>query len=152
MRVRTRDESFAWRQSQLNWPITTDVGQGLDGVIASTTRVCWLDPSSGLLAYRGIPIEELAVSPDFEATAHLLISGETEGGLEHFKSVLRDSRHLPPDVIALIRDQPRQTHPTRLLRAGVSAGRRQCLRAVASCALARKRHLPLRPNPRHARQ
>jgi citrate synthase len=121
----TLSSAFDWRASHLEWPVTTDVGPGLAGVVATETRVMWLDPSSGELAYRGVPIEALASSPDFEATAHLLIAGrsptEDPEGLADFRHQVRSSRNLPSDVVDLVRSLDPATHPTRILRAGVSA-------------------------------
>ena len=48
----TLSPSFDWRAEKIDWPVTTDVGRGLSGVIATTTEVMWLDPVSGSLAYR----------------------------------------------------------------------------------------------------
>jgi citrate synthase len=85
----------------------------------------WLDPSSGQLAYRGVPVDELAGRADFEEVAHLLITGKAPGddpgGLADFRRRVRSSRVLPHDVIELIRGLGPDTHPTRMLRAGVSA-------------------------------
>ena len=123
--LHTLSGAFDWRAEAIDWPVTTDVGPGLAGVVAAETRVMWLDPSSGELAYRGVPIEVLASSPDFEAAAHLLITGrgpeEDPEGLADFRSQVRSSRSLPPDVIDLVRSLDPATHPTRILRAGVSA-------------------------------
>jgi len=124
-KLQTLSGAFDWRAEAIDWPVTTDVGPGLAGVVAAETRVMWLDPSSGELAYRGVPIETLASSPDFEATAHLLITGrgptEDPGGLADFRRQVRSSRDLPPDVVDLVRSLDPATHPTRILRAGVSA-------------------------------
>jgi citrate synthase len=110
---------------RVEWPVATDVAPGLRGVIAAATRVMWLDPSSGRLAYRGEPIESLALEPDFERTAFLLIRGrpaaEDPAGWDAFRDSLRAGSRIPDDVIALVRDMDPATHPTRLLRAGVSA-------------------------------
>ncbi len=123
--LRTLSGAFDWRATRLKWPVTTDVGPGLAGVVAAETRVMWLDPSSGELAYRGVPIEALASPADFEAAAHLLITGrgpeEDPEGLADFRRQVRSSRLLPPDVIDLVRSLEPSTHPTRILRAGVSA-------------------------------
>jgi citrate synthase len=93
--------------------------------VAAETRVMWLDPSSGQLAYRGVPIEELASPADFEETAHLLIAGqlpeEDPAGLAAFRQNVRESRTLPTNVVELVRSLDPATHPTRALRAGVSA-------------------------------
>ena len=121
----TLSAAFDWRADRLRWPVTTDVGPGVNGVIAGTTRVMWLDPSSGRLAYRGVPIEELAADPDFERVAFLLIAGPTgDGDPAHwvrFRDNLRGSRQLPADVLSLVRELAASSHPTRALRAGVSA-------------------------------
>ena len=121
----TLSSSFDWRAERVDWPVTTDVGPGLAGVVAAETRVMWLDPSSGQLAYRGIPIEKLAAEPDFERTAYLLITGRTaEDDRERFRGFrdqMRSSRRLPDDVAALVRSLDPATNPTRILRAGVSA-------------------------------
>ncbi len=121
----TLGSAFDWRADAIDWPVTTDVGPGLSGVVAAETRVMWLDPSSGQLAYRGVPIEHLAGLVDFEETAHLLITGRTAEedpqDLARFREQVRSSRVIPPDVIALMRSLDPKTHPTRVLRAGVSA-------------------------------
>ncbi len=119
-RLETLGEGFSWRRDRLEWPLTTDVGDGLDGVVAAETRVCWLDPTSGILLYRGVPVEALIAAPDFEATVGLLI-GATGDEVDEVRRGLRASRQLPTAVLELIADQPRSTHPTRLLRAAVSA-------------------------------
>jgi citrate synthase len=124
-RLRTLGSAFDWRSTGIDWPVTSDVGPGLTGVVALETRVMWLDPSSGQLAYRGVPVDDLAVETDFEAVAHLLITGrradEDPDGLESFRRRLRASRSLPRQVHELIHGLDRSTHPTRMLRAGISA-------------------------------
>ncbi len=94
----TLSGAFSWRAPDLQWPVTTQVGPGLEGVIAATTRVMWLDPSSGMLAYRGVPIEELADRRTFEEVTHLLVTGrgpeEDPEGLATFRRDLRASRQL----------------------------------------------------------
>lgn len=124
-RIHTRSPSFDWRLENIRWPVTTDVAAGLRGVIATGTRVMWLDPASGALAYRGIPIGELAGRRTFEETAFLLITGNDPDSdpaeLASFSKMLRSSRRIPEDVLAVICDLDPGTHPTRQLRAGISA-------------------------------
>lgn len=138
----TLSDTFSWRLDRLEWPVTTDVGPGLEGVIAADTRVSWLDPTSGTLSYRDIPIERLAGIHTFEEVAYLLIVGRMpkEGDKEWhaFRDRLRGSRDLPEDVVALLRDMDPETHPTRLLRAGVSA--LGCHELTAQDDLAGERH------------
>ena len=123
--LRTLSSAFDWRADRVDWPVTTDVGPGLAGVVAAETRVMWLDPSSGQLAYRGVAIEALATLHDFEEVSYLLVTGLEPGDhpeqLGEFRRRLRASRDLPPAVVELIRGLDPSTHPTRMLRAGVSA-------------------------------
>lgn len=123
--IQTLSTIFDWRSDDLQWPVATEVGSGLSGVIATGTRVMWLDPSSGTLAYRGVPVEVFASNHGFEEVAYLLITGshpdEDVQDFESFRDRLRSSRRLPEDVVALIRDLDPDTHPTRQLRAGISA-------------------------------
>lgn len=123
--IPTLSPSFDWRAERIEWPATTDVGRGLSGVIATTTQVMWLDPAGGRLTYRGFPVETLAARNNFEEVASLLITGSMPErdptGYSAFQNQLRSSRTLPSDVIGLIRDLDPETHPTRLLRAGISA-------------------------------
>jgi len=124
-KISTLSAAFDWRADRIEWPVTTDVGPGLSGVVALETRVMWLDPSSGQLAYRGVPIEDLANHLDFEGVAFLLINGvrpeDDPEAFEVFRAGLRRSRTLPPDAVQLIRSLDPETHPMRLLRAGLSA-------------------------------
>ena len=125
---------FSWQSdAPLAWPVQTDVGPGLRGVIAGETEVSWLDPAAGILLYRGIPVERLAGAVTFEEVAYLLIAGKTaeaspdpepstgEAAFASFCDQLRSSRALPEAVVALLRSIDPAVHPTRILRAGVSA-------------------------------
>lgn len=121
----TLSASFDWRARELEWPVTSDVGPGLSGVIATGTRVMWLDPASGSMAYRGRHVEDLAGHRSFEEVAFLLITGadseDEQTSFLDFRRRLRESRRLPDAVIDLVHDLDPATHPTRQLRAGVSA-------------------------------
>jgi citrate synthase len=125
-----------------SWPVTTEVGPGLRGVIACTSQVSRLDAEAGTLAYRGIPIEELAGRWTFEQVAYLLISGAPPSAdpqaYADFRARMRYSRGLPADVVALLRDQERSAHPTRVLRAAVSA--LGCHELTSEDGLAGERH------------
>jgi citrate synthase len=124
-KLHTLGPAFDWRADGVDWPVMTDVGPGLAGVVAAETRVMWLDPSSGQLVYRGVAVDSLANRADFEEVSHLLITGTTPEadpeGLAQFRNQVRSSRSLPSKVIELIRTLDPGTHPTRMLRAGVSA-------------------------------
>ena len=45
---------------------TTHAPKGLEGVVATTSSICYIDGDQGVLAYRGIDIHELADHSTFE--------------------------------------------------------------------------------------
>jgi len=124
-KINTISGNYPWIEEDFSWPVETEVGPGLQGVIASPTEISWLDPTSGSLNYRGFPIEHLAGLLDFESVAHLLITGKTPANdlkaYEEFKNKIRGSLEIPNEVLELVYAQGKETHPTRLLRAGISA-------------------------------
>ena len=119
------NQDFNWRSKQVEWPVTTGTSQGLSGVIACETKVAWVNPNTGELSYRGIPIQELADKATFEEVAYLLVEGKHwKRRPEEFQSFcerLHRVRQMPPEVLQILTSQPADTHPTRLLRAVVSA-------------------------------
>ncbi|MBU0518216.1 citrate/2-methylcitrate synthase, partial [bacterium] len=121
----TLDPNFDWRSKQVEWPVTTSTAHGLSGVIACETKVAWVNPNSGDLYYRGIPIEELADSATFEEVAYLLVEGKhwkkRPNEFQSFCERLHRVRQMPAEVLQIIASQPAESHPTRLLRAAVSA-------------------------------
>jgi citrate synthase len=95
-----------------------------------------------VLAYRGLPIERLAGALSFEEVSFLLLTGahpaSDRPAAEGFAARLRASRALPAEVVALLRGLDPMTHPTLLLRAGVSA--LGCHELSAGDDLAGERH------------
>ena len=53
----------------------THAPKGLEGVVATTSKICYIDGEQGVLAYRGIDIHELADHSTFEETCYLLWNG-----------------------------------------------------------------------------
>jgi len=123
--IPTLSPGYSWHEPDAVWPVTTEVAPGLRGVIATSTQVSWLDPSSGLLAYRGIQIEDLAGRRTFEEVAWLLISGQLPDAdpeaASAFARTLRGSRRIPDEVLCLVKTLAPRTHPMRALRAATSA-------------------------------
>ena len=54
---------------------TAQLPKGLEGVVATTSGICYIDGDQGVLAYRGIDVHELADNSTFEETCYLLWSG-----------------------------------------------------------------------------
>lgn len=119
------DQDFNWRSKQVDWPVTTVTSQGLSGVIACETKVAWVNPCTGDLSYRGIPIQDLAGSATFEEVTYLLVEGKHwkkhPEEFQSFCNMLHSVRQIPVEVLHILSSQPVNTHPTRLLRAVISA-------------------------------
>ncbi len=69
---------------------------GLEGVPATLSSISFVDGQKGVLEYRGISIEELALKSSFVETAYLLIWGvlPTKEELEAFEHEIRYHRRI----------------------------------------------------------
>jgi len=96
--------------------------KGLEGVVAASSSVCWIDGDAGVLSYRGIDIHELAERSTFEECTYLLWFGTlpTRAQLDAFSQQLAAARHLPPQVIDFLRFVPQTAAPMEVLRTAVS--------------------------------
>ena len=63
--------------------INTPTTKGLDGIVATTSKICYIDGDRGVLAYRGIDVHELAEHSTFEETCYLLWFGRLQIGRAH---------------------------------------------------------------------
>jgi len=79
--------------------------QGLEGVVAATTRLSSVDGEAGVLLLAGFPVEEIAPRATFEEMLHLLWTGELPdaGELAGLKRRLAAKRALPEAVLDLLR-------------------------------------------------
>jgi 2-methylcitrate synthase len=102
---------------------TAVASKGLEGIVATNSRICWIDGDAGVLAYRGIDIHELASKSTFEETTCLLWHGKlpTRIELAEFSKKLTAARRLPPQIIDLLKSFPKEATPMEVLRTAVSA-------------------------------
>src|SRR5438034_2953565 len=103
--------------------LTTTPTKGLEGVVATTSSICYIDGDQGVLAYRGIDIHELADNSNFEETCYLLWFGKlpTQGELKELRERLAAERKLDPGILDLLRSAPKNVLPMDVLRTAVSA-------------------------------
>lgn len=103
--------------------ITTSSPKGLEGIVATTSKICYIDGDRGVLAYRGIDIHELADHSNFEETCYLLWYGKlpAQAELQALRERLAAERKLDPAIVALLRSAPRSALPMDVLRTAVSA-------------------------------
>jgi 2-methylcitrate synthase len=102
---------------------TMHAPKGLEGVVATTSGICYIDGERGVLAYRGIDIHELADHSNFEETCYLLWNGKlpTRSELKELRERLAEERKLDASIINLLRTAPRHALPMDVLRTAVSA-------------------------------
>ena len=88
---------------------TTSTGTGgLEGVVATTSAICYLDGERGVLAYCGHDIHELARHATFEEVCYLLWHRRlpTRSELGDTETLLAAGRALPEPIIRLIKSLP----------------------------------------------
>jgi len=84
--------------------------QGLEGVVAATTRLSSVDGEAGVLLLAGFPVEEIAPRASFEEMTWLLWNGglPTAEELEGFRRRLAGLRRLPAEALDLLRAAARR--------------------------------------------
>lgn len=97
-------------------------GAGLEGVVATSSTICFIDGDQGVLSYFGYNIHTLAEHASFEETIYLLWNGKlpNQAQLEQLKSSLVAERELPGEVIEFLRGVPKTALPMDVLRTAVS--------------------------------
>ena len=94
---------------------------GLRGVVIADTRICEVDGANGRLIYRGYLVQDLAENASFEEVCFLLLYEKLPDSaeLEAFKQKLLAERHLPPEVIDVLKNRPKDALPMDILQAAV---------------------------------
>src|SRR4051812_644617 len=102
---------------------TVPATKGLEGVVAATSSICYIDGEQGILAYRGIDIHELAQHSSFEEVCYLLWFAKlpTAQELSSFRTQLASARQIDPAIISLLKSFPKSAPPMEVLRTAVSA-------------------------------
>ena len=105
--------------------------QGLDNVVAATTRLSHVDGEVGRLTIAGYAVDDIAPHATFEDVAHLLLHGRLPEPLEsnRFAHDLAQRRMLPRAAIELLKEAAAaKTLPMDALRMAapvLSLGRRE---------------------------
>ena len=102
---------------------TAHPSKGLEGVVATTSSICYIDGDQGVLAYRGIDVHELADHSTFEETCYLLWYGRLPSAqeLKDIRARLAEERKLDPAIINVLKSAPKHVVPMDVLRTAVSA-------------------------------
>ncbi len=109
--------------AEVEWPVDAKIGRGLEGAIACTTKIGYVNGAKGWLIYRGYNCFDLAEKSSFEETAYLLLFGKlpSKSELAGFKDRLVAYRTLPEQVIAVLKTiQAGESHPMSSMATAVS--------------------------------
>src|SRR5246500_1770226 len=103
--------------------VSTHASKGLEGVVATTSSICYIDGEHGVLAYRGIDIHELADNSTFEEACYLLWFGRlpSRQELTDLRDRLAEERKLDASIIHRLQLAPKHALPMDVLRTIVSA-------------------------------
>jgi citrate synthase len=97
-------------------------GAGLEGIVATTSKICFIDGNEGVLSYYGYNIHTLADNATFEEVIYLLWHGRlpTQPELSQLKQALIAERDLSPEVTEFLKNAPKSAVPMDVLRTAVS--------------------------------
>ena len=98
------------------------IPRGLEGIVATTSGICYIDGEQGVLAYRGYDIHDLADHSTFEEVCYLLWFGHlpNAGELKALQQRLAEERTLDASIIDRLRLAPKHALPMDVLRTIVS--------------------------------
>lgn len=95
---------------------------GLRGVVAATTSIGDVNGEQGILIYQGYDIHDLAAHSSFEEVVYLLWHSKlpTQSELDQLKQELGANAEAPAELIALMKQWPKDADPMDILRTAVS--------------------------------
>jgi citrate synthase len=96
---------------------------GLEGVPATQSAICDIDGTSGILTYRGYPVDQLVRQSRFLETAYLLIWGElpTIFQLQDFEHEVKMHRRVSFRIRDMMKCFPASGHPMDALQASAAS-------------------------------
>jgi citrate synthase len=101
---------------------TATTGAGLEGVVATSSDICFIDGDKGILSYFGYNIHTLADNAIFEEVIYLLWNGRlpNQTQLAELRENLVAERELPSDVTRFLKEVPKGSPPMDVLRTAIS--------------------------------
>jgi citrate synthase len=101
--------------------MATTTGAGLEGVVATSSNICYIDGDEGILSYQGFDIHTLADNATFEEVIYLLWHGTLpkRAELDQLTAALVKFRPVADEVVAFLKSVPKAP-PMDVLRTAVS--------------------------------
>ncbi|AWV99880.1 bifunctional 2-methylcitrate synthase/citrate synthase [Arcticibacterium luteifluviistationis] len=96
--------------------------KGLAGVTVDYTSISKVMPETNSLTYRGYAVEELCEKKSFEDVAFLLVNNDLPNAKERaaFIDKEKSQRTLSKELLSILQNLPKSSHPMDTLRTGVS--------------------------------
>ncbi len=126
-RKETSNEPEPGLTQEVDWPIQCTVGPGLEGAIASETKIGYVNGAKGWLIYRGYDIFDLCAYSTFEEVTFLLLYGSLPGKAElaEFKQELVSHRTLNKTLRLIMGFPLEEMNAMSALRLGANSMRHE---------------------------
>jgi 2-methylcitrate synthase len=102
--------------------MSDDIKKGLLGIIVDETEVSKVMPEINSLTYRGYAAQDLCARCKFEEVAYLILNGDlpNKKQLKEFEKNEKKERILSKNLINIIKQIPKKSHPMDFARTAVS--------------------------------
>jgi len=102
--------------------MSDDIKKGLLGIIVDETEISKVMPEINSLTYRGYAAQDLCARCDFEEVAYLILNKElpNKKQLKEFKKELSKEIALSKNLINILKQIPKNSHPMDVARTAVS--------------------------------
>jgi 2-methylcitrate synthase len=102
--------------------MSDDIKKGLLGIIVDETEISKVMPEINSLTYRGYAAQDLCARCDFEEVAYLILNKElpNKKQLNEFKIELSKEITLSKNLINILKQIPKKSHPMDVARTAVS--------------------------------
>ncbi|MDD4201989.1 MAG: citrate/2-methylcitrate synthase [Candidatus Omnitrophica bacterium] len=117
-----KSKDFVSNNTDIEWPINCVVGPGLEGAIACTSKIGYVNGAKGWLIYRGYDIFDLCAYSTFEEVSYLLIHGKlpTKDELDIFNKKLINYRDINYTIKLLMGLNVEEMNTMAVLRIGTN--------------------------------
>ncbi|MDA9106019.1 bifunctional 2-methylcitrate synthase/citrate synthase [Candidatus Pelagibacter sp.] len=102
--------------------MSDDIKKGLLGIVVDETEISKVMPEINSLTYRGYAAQDLCTRCDFEEVAYLILNKElpNKKQLKEFKKELSREITLSKNLINILKQIPKKSHPMDVARTAVS--------------------------------
>jgi 2-methylcitrate synthase len=102
--------------------MSDDIKKGLLGIVVDETEISKVMPEINSLTYRGYAAQDLCARCDFEEVAYLILNKElpNKKKLKEFKKELSKEITLSKNLINILKQIPKNSHPMDVARTAVS--------------------------------